>query len=204
MTDKPVRKLGKNGGVSRNVGKTDKKRTTTLDIEVDEDVKRRVLRLVKGETVAYRKELHLPLMINIFKIGGTREKFCSKAEISQNTFYDWLKKYPEFAATYQEAHLMAWEWWQENCYGIDYKIWESIMRNRFRQQNYCDAALPGFMSDKPVESMRAVKLAIGEGKITLREAVDFAKVVSETTNAITHEQLEERVAALEAKDVTTE
>jgi len=54
---------------------------------------------------------------NAMKGGDTVELFCLKNDIHYDTFYEWVKKYPEFSEAYSAGNKFAEGFWQGYCIG---------------------------------------------------------------------------------------
>lgn len=47
--------------------------------------------------------------------GLSVERFCRRTRISRDTFYEWVKKHPEFADTFRAGKVDAEAFWQEKA-----------------------------------------------------------------------------------------
>jgi hypothetical protein len=96
--------------------------------------KKALLKIIKsGKDVIYNENYHINLLVDIFIVGGTVNKFCAKAMIVRSTFYEWLNKYPVFNKAYLIASELAEEYLTEKIYAgeIDNPYALSMMRVRF-------------------------------------------------------------------------
>ncbi len=73
-----------------------------------------------------------------YKDGLAHVEVCAKLGIHRDTFYEWKKRYPEFAEAVKAGEILSEAWWiavsrqavQGNIKG-DSKMWMANMKNRF-------------------------------------------------------------------------
>lgn len=57
----------------------------------------------------------LELIYKVLSEGGTEKEAYTRAGISQDTYYAWLKQKPEFSEKVKEAQRAYEDWWNNDC-----------------------------------------------------------------------------------------
>jgi hypothetical protein len=72
---------------------------------------------------------------------------CEKANISRNTFYRWMKEYPEFKAVFEEAYLKGLESMSDLA---ESKLFSKINQSDFKAiKYYLDNNNPRYRKPRP-------------------------------------------------------
>lgn len=87
--------------------------------------------------IKYKPEYAIKLP-EMFKSGEDVAEVCAALNISRATFYNWIKKYPEFEEAYSFAKTLSEAWWQKlgragACGKADINpaIWIFNMKSKF-------------------------------------------------------------------------
>lgn len=76
------------------------------------DAKNLYLQFKKGAKV-YQEDIHCPMIIDVMNNEGTAIAFMRKAQISDCSFYNWLKKYKVFRECYAYAKIISRDNWEK-------------------------------------------------------------------------------------------
>jgi len=64
-----------------------------------------------GRPTKYKKKF-CEIVLNLMKQGESVVACCAELNISRETFYKWVKEYPEFSDTYKRGMIYAETWWE--------------------------------------------------------------------------------------------
>jgi hypothetical protein len=86
------------------------------------------------------------LLPTLFENGASITKVCVKLDIHRDTYYEWKKRYPDFADAAKQGELQSQVYWEEMGQdgifgGIDKfagSSWQFVMKNRFRDSYQAD------------------------------------------------------------------
>jgi transposase len=67
--------------------------------------------LAGGRPSKYNKK-HCKTVLDLMKKGESVVACCAELSISRETFYQWVKEYPEFSDTYKIGMVYAERWWE--------------------------------------------------------------------------------------------
>lgn len=121
----------------------------------------------------YDPEIHIPMVEEIFGNGGGLRAFLGAAEISAVSFYNWLKRYPEFKRKYDVAlnrGAAIWELMPLDAaragVNINFNYWAMIWRQRYNQSAI---KLRKEEADNPAARLKAAWNSLRKGGITPQE-----------------------------------
>ena len=101
-----------------------------------------------GRPTKYHK-IYIEKMLEHFGEGGWAESYCGEVGIAKDTFYAWLKKYPEFSDAYKIARMKSHLWWSQVIRGM------AVGMEKFRYSNMGAVAMvmknTHGWSDRPAE-----------------------------------------------------
>jgi len=93
-----------------------------------------------GRPTKYRKEIAETLP-SYFKDGQSVAEVCVDIQISKDTFYEWVSKYPEFSDAYKKGLELSQHWWEKvgragmvGKLPVNPALWIFNMKNRFRTE----------------------------------------------------------------------
>lgn len=66
------------------------------------------------QQIKYKKE-HCQVLLDTLKQGLSVVSFCAKVDISEATFYNWLKQYPDLRDVYELAKTHSRAWWDKKA-----------------------------------------------------------------------------------------
>lgn len=146
-------------------------------------------------------------LINMFTNGDTREDFCAKYSISEDTFSRWIDTYPMFFDAYMVAIPKAKSYYNkilkdnliEEYKGsrLNTRALELIMRNRFEMPQNRIVKLAGLNARTSSEKLDAIANGVVNGQLTPDEAQKLCVLVEATIKASSHDELEERIKQIE-------
>jgi len=146
-----------------------------------------VYRYLNGVYVKYHFETHAPMLIRIFMKGGDIPNFCAEAEICNNTFHEWKKKYKPFREIYEIAKELAHSYWisllpsqliEEKDTKFNYKVWQLIMRNRFNATDTRKVRLAKLSKCKTTQQkIDCIIDYVAAGELTAQESTQLANIV---------------------------
>lgn len=76
------------------------------------DAKNLYLQFKKGTRI-YEEEVHCPMILDVMNSEGTAIAFMRKAQISDCSFYNWLKKHKVFRECYAYAKIISRDNWEK-------------------------------------------------------------------------------------------
>ena len=90
---------------------------------------------------------------DMFKNGESVAEVCAKLGIWKDTFYNWVKEYPDFSDAYKKGLELSEAWWvelgrkgSEGKKRIQPATWIFNMKNRFKWTDRIDASITGDMT----------------------------------------------------------
>lgn len=165
----------------------------------------------KGQT-KYRKTWPAEL-INCLAQGHSYATFCSDKEISEQGFYDFLDKHPEFNEAYATGKMKNKKWMEniardhmsvgEEDNKLNTTLWSMLMRNRHDLTEHRKVKIPGISRAKSSKGkMKKIMEQVQAGKLTAAEALQLANLIE--TDAIVFEKTEliKRVEQIENATAT--
>jgi len=174
-----------------------------MAIEISEKAQRMARRIIDGHLVKYDQDVHIPMLIALFENGDDVASFCSEAEISEQAFYDWVKKYPEFSKSYDHAKQLAKLHHQKvgevglRTEGFNVKLWSIIGRNRFGQTEHRKLHIPLLKKAKSfIDQYDVIKNEIAQGNLTGNEANQIVGMIATGANISQSTRVAEEVDRL--------
>jgi len=171
------------------------------------ELEKLVKEIGKGEYRKYNFTKHSALLIKLFASGGEVCHFCSEVGIAGSTFFEWVVKYPPFKRVYLIAKQLAYEHWlgllpedltTEEGMRFDFKIWSSIMRNRFNFADQRKVELVLFKDAKSSkQQVECITTYISQGALTTQEASQLSNLVANTLKVEERTILNKKVDELE-------
>ena len=160
----------------------------------------------KGQT-KYKDTMPAQL-IEMFSRGKDRCHFCAHHSIAEQTFSDWIARYPEFAEAYETAKAKAKTWWLDEAQDhlvehyegskLNTTLWSMIMRNRFELTEHRKLRVKGLEKAKTaMQQMKVVMSELGAGNLTAAEAASLTKLIESGVNIYEATELEKRVSEIE-------
>jgi len=125
----------------------------------------------------YKEEFadQLPTM---FANGESVAEVCQVLGVTRRAFYDWVDKYPEFAAAYEEGKGASEAWWTKlgragatGKVGIQPTVWIFNMKNRFDWRDKTDHVHSG-PGGGPIETISREMTAEEAAKIYSQEVLN--------------------------------
>lgn len=147
----------------------------------------------------FEAEKYCVLVLEVVSKMGRVSAFCKAALISENTFYDWLRKYPIFNECYQIAKMLAYEQWEkdgENNLGNDdfnWKYWEKIGNMRFNAGRQDKVYLNIDPDADPYTQYRQLIRQTGHGAFSAVEIKQIMESVNVGTRVYETFQLQQEV-----------
>jgi hypothetical protein len=94
-----------------------------------------------GRPTKYTPEFG-PRLIELCKQGLSRRALCAELEISADTFYEWVKKYPEFSDAYKIGEAVASNFYEKamisgglgKIKGFNVMALTFLMKNRYPRE----------------------------------------------------------------------
>lgn len=130
----------------------------------------------------YDPDIHIPMLKEIFGNGGGLTAFLGAAEISSVSFYNWLKKYPDFKHQYEVAINRGSALWElmpleaaRSGVNINHGYWSMILRMRYKQSV---VNLNKVAGDTTSARMKAAWESLENGGITPQEFNQIASGLS--------------------------
>lgn len=155
----------------------------------------------------YDVNVHPKMLYDLSVQGKTRQSFQNKAGVTQETFFSWVEKYPEFNEVYKASESLAYEWWVDlglqNCDNDlwDNTVWRHTMNTRFRQFTN-GIYLVGFTSLKNAKDRyEYIVDAVAKNKIIGREAKNFTDLIEAGQRIESNSDLLARIEVLEKRGI---
>lgn len=153
------------------------------------------------------EESMIQYLITSFKKGESMEEFCAHFDISENTFYKWVKSKPDFAEAYEKAQAKAKayflklgrEYMVEENEGarINLGLYNRTMNTRFNLPAQRKLKIKGIAKKKIEDKMHAVMKAVDGGELTSMEATQMSRVIEAAMKVSQHTDLEKRLEQIE-------
>lgn len=164
-------------------------------------------RIINGLEVKYDKNIHIPMLIEVFDKGLDIAAFCSNAEISSRCFHLWVQKHKEFKEAYEIAREIAHAWWSNQAKmslvmhqgaSFDTKLWSIIMRNRFGHTEHRKVKVSSLLKAKTFsEQFQCIIKELSEGTITTKEAGELVGTIATGARIDEVTKLQDQVYMLE-------
>ena len=137
-------------------------------------------RIMSGKEVIYDEAIHIPLLLELFMVGGNVCNFCCEAEMSDTCFYNWLKRYKNFNSAYEVAKRLAHAHWEGPAkLQTDNKIWTLIMKNRFGYTEQRKLEISSLKAaQKFAEQYGVIVTEISKGTLTGPEAQQLTNIIA--------------------------
>lgn len=144
----------------------------------------------------YNKDIHIPMLHEVFEKGEGVAAFCASADIAEKTFREWKSKYPEFEENYKVAVIKGAAKWEklplelaERGITINHQYWVAINRNRYRYKQH---ELEKEKEDTTLSRMAAAWISMQNGGITPQEYNQIASGLS-TESKINELELQKEI-----------
>ena len=92
----------------------------------------------RGRPTKYTKDI-AETLADQFKDGQSVIEVCGQIGITKDTFYEWVKKYPDFSDSYKKGLELSQQWWEKlgragtvGKIPVNTVMWIYNMKNRFR------------------------------------------------------------------------
>jgi len=131
----------------------------------------------------YKPEVMLPYMLKVFSEGHDIAAFCSHFGMCRDTFFSWLKRFPDFAQCYKDAKEKSRIWWEiKGMEGLNnphfnQNVWRLMMRNRFDMADTRIVPVPFRANNSPKQNFNVLNKEIAEGRVTPDEAIKLANYI---------------------------
>lgn len=147
-------------------------------------------------------------IVQIMREGRFVAEVCAELGIHKDTFYQWVKKHPEFADSYKLGRVVCEAWWANqgriNLHNdkFNVKIWDRYMRTAFRDSwsdNY-DPLEPGALDGyegTPIAKSVVLDEALKNKKISIRQHKALMETLKIQIDMEDQEKLRKAVAALQ-------
>lgn len=148
-----------------------------------------------GKPTLY-KDTYPALFVDICKKGGSICDFCVKVKIHRATFYEWVSAHPQF----KEAFHAGKEFTEQNMLKIgmdgmkgkyekfNATVWSILMRNKCGYVEHRKVAIDFTGCKTADEKMDVLNERVREGRLTPKEAKDYADYIM--ASAAIHEKTE--------------
>lgn len=140
------------------------------------------------------KESYPELFIKICKKKGSICDFCVEIGIGRATFYEWVDKYPDFKKAFHIGKELTEQWLtQEGINGMkadkfNATVWSILMRNKCSYVEHRKVGIDFSSCKTPDEKMALLDQRVSEGRLTPKEAKDYADYIK--ASAEIHEKTE--------------
>ena len=172
---------------------------------VQDKIARVSKRIINGLEVKYDEELHIPLLISLFKKGRSISFFLVAAEISEACFHKWCNEHTNFKIAYEVAKHYAKIWWELfGEYGahdpsFNTKYWQMIMRNRFDYTEHRKLAVPGLKGCIGLsQQIQCIVNHLADGNLTATEANQLSNLILAAMKVEDYEVQQKRIEKLES------
>jgi len=153
-----------------------------------------------GPKEKYNPSLHDLKVKEILGSGKFKEDFCKKYDISNSTFYGWMKKFPSFKEAVEKCQQAGEAFWtnmpipfQERSFSYPY--WSWIMKNKYGVGKPNAPEIKGI--DSPTQIITKVIQLFVEGRLSESQVDRLTTLASAKIKAIQCDSQEERIAKLE-------
>ena len=152
------------------------------------------------------KPQYAQLFVDICKEGEGICDFCIKVDIVRATFYTWVDTHPEF----REAFHKGKEYTESiltragfdgmlNSKNFDSKVWSILMKNKCSYVNERKVAIDFTGCKTADEKMAILNERVAEGRLTPKEAKDYADYIALSATIHEKTEVEQRLTAIEAQ-----
>ncbi len=139
--------------------------------------------LGKYTSLIYDPKKHPQLLIDIFEKGGEVCNFAGALNISERTFFLWLKIYPELMDAYEIAkakakiYLTAVGIANLESNSFQFNVWSLLMRNRCKTTEHRTVPIDFSKCKTSNAKLKVLEKELAEGNLTPMEAKCFAEVI---------------------------
>jgi len=136
----------------------------------------------RGRPTKYDPSWMCDAVIEVGRLGGSKDKMAATIGIHVDTIYEWVEKYPDFSDAIKEATQLSKVWW-ENCgqvsaigmvEGFNSTTWIFNMKNRF-PETYRDVKVTELNNTgAPLIDARAITINARELDDEARESLKMA------------------------------
>ena len=140
------------------------------------------------------KDTYPELFVKICKNRGSICDFCVVVKIGRSTFYEWIDKFPEFKQAWILGKEITEAWLtQEGISGMraekfNATVWSILMRNKCSYVEHRKVGIDFSSCKTAEEKMQLLDKRVSEGRLTPREAKDYADYIK--CSAEVHEKTE--------------
>ena len=130
-----------------------------------------------GKPTKYKKEVNIPLLIKCFMKGESVRQYCAKALITEPTFYNWLKDYPEFKYCYDIALNFAADFWERVPFenpDFNYPYLQAVLRSRF---GLGKSKLKLTDKKQPMELIESIQEGLTDQKINIQDIKPLVELI---------------------------
>lgn len=142
----------------------------------------------------YDSDKHPDLLIKIFEEGGDVCNFASRLNLSERTFFNWVKVHPELHDAYEIAkakakvYLTAVGLANMESKEFQFNVWSLLMRNRCKTTEHRSVEIDFTKCKTPDAKLKILEKAIACGEFTPIEAKYIADIIK--VSAEVHEKTE--------------
>lgn len=135
----------------------------------------------RGRPTKYDPTWMHETMINIGRMGGSKEKIALYLGINKDTLNEWSKSNQEFSAALEEAMLLSQVWWENfgqaatlgMVEGWSANNWQFFMKTRFGE-SYREVRVTELNTNQPLIDARTVVINARELSPEYRESLKMA------------------------------
>lgn len=165
---------------------------------------------LKTKPRKYVEKIHCPLILNVMLKKGRPSAFCAKAEISDMTFYRWIKEYDFFAECYALGKMFARENWEiegeklrthTNPPGVishEFEHWKMVGWSRFGISKNSRIKLDLDSKGNPSEHYSQLLLQASNGDFTASEIKQLMEAINVGLNTHQVIQLQKEIDQLKS------
>lgn len=146
----------------------------------------RAERILQGRQTLYNAEIHIPLLFECLSTGGSISSFVTKANVSRQSFYEWVNVHPEFAEAYRDAKELCQHYMEEfGRNGIcnpsfNATLYATIMRNKMGWTDQRKIKVKNLDKAKSHnEAVDLIKKGMAEGDYTSSEAKHLTSIIAD-------------------------
>lgn len=133
------------------------------------------------------KSTYPALFLEICESGGSICDFCRKVKVVRSTFYEWVGAHEEFKEAWQlgkeitESILTQKGLDGMETPGFNSTVWSILMRNKCSYVEHRKVAIDFTGCKTMNEKMAVLNQRVAEGRLTPKEAKDFADYIATAT-----------------------
>ena len=154
----------------------------------------------------YKPEVFIPLVLEVGRKGQAWAEFCVLADITPDTYYRYIKKYPEFEEAVIKAKLLAKVYWlnfaRENLENPDlnYKLYRVLTR---ASGTDCEAIMNQRIKSVCVQAQfKSLCKSVDDGGISSQDIKSLSDIIELNMKVVEHEVLCKQVEELKrANDI---